>query len=137
MRTDPAEPSPSITNRLRTRAAVGVNRFSGLPPLGRLAMLGMLVEARTDQSRAMGLSAMLACRAAYGEGLVEDLGSGAVTASLMAGLDRFGSFGDEVMLLLDTYPDCNWALLAARRASWPTPRNAAWHRCSATAAPPR
>jgi type III secretory pathway lipoprotein EscJ len=45
MRTDPAEPSPSISNRLRTRAAVSLNRFSGLTPLGRLVMLGSLAAA--------------------------------------------------------------------------------------------
>jgi hypothetical protein len=45
MRTDPAEPSPSISNRLRIRAAEGVSRFSGLPPLGRLAMLCLLAAA--------------------------------------------------------------------------------------------
>ena len=93
----------AVGGRFEAEAVVGWlvehGRGNNPHPERALPMLGMLVEARTDQSRAMGLSAMLACRAAYGEGLVEDLGSGAVTASLMAGLDRFGSFGDEVAAL--------------------------------------
>ncbi len=93
----------AVGGRFEAEAVVGWlvehGRGNNPHPERALPMLGMLVEARTDQSRAMGLSAMLACRAAYGEGLVEDLGSGAVTASVMAGLDRFGSFGDEVAAL--------------------------------------
>lgn len=45
MRTDPAEPSPSISNRLRHRAVEGVSRISGLPPIGRYAMFALLVAA--------------------------------------------------------------------------------------------
>ena len=45
MRTDPSKPSPSLSNRLRSRAVESVSRFRGVPPLGRLAMLALLATA--------------------------------------------------------------------------------------------
>ena len=42
MRTDPSEPSPSISNRWRSRAAESVSRFSGMPALGRLGMFALM-----------------------------------------------------------------------------------------------
>lgn len=70
-------------------------------PERALPMLGMLLKARSDMTRAMDLSAVLALREAYGATLVEDL-SATGQASLGGTvwlLDRLACFGREVLAL--------------------------------------